>query len=66
MMSLIISAFCLSQRQSSWIARQSQTQVWSGSQQKMTLRGATVARRGRGNRTGRVGHLIEEDSSSGA
>lgn len=62
----LTGALSLSQRRSSWTVRQSQTQAWSESQQKTTPRGRTAAKRGSGNRTGRVGHLIEGDSFSQA
>lgn len=62
----LTSALSLLQRRSSWTVRQSQTRAWSESQQKTTPRGRTAAKRGSGNRTGRVGHLIEGDSFSQA
>lgn len=62
----VINSLSLSQRWNSSIVKQSPTLAWSESRWKMTPKEQTVAKRGRGNLTGRVGYLIEGDSSSEA
>lgn len=59
---LIIGGLPLLQRQSSSIVRWSLTRASSESLWRTTQRGWTMARRERGNRTGRVSHLIGGDS----